>query len=124
MYPAYAHLGELVPAAEFDAYGKDPDPVSARLLASFPHDPRSHALRGQFLASKGKFPEAEQELRAALGQPVALRTFFKPELQRSIEKMLALVLAAQDRRDEARLVARSVCGTDLAKGLAKEGLCE
>jgi rhomboid protease GluP len=123
LYPAYAHLDEMAPASALRAIDSNPDIESARVLRDFPHDPRSHWLRGRVLASQGKFPDAEKEFRAALAYRPALRILFKPQLQRTIESDLARVLVAENRADEARRTARLVCATPEKELLADTGLC-
>ena len=100
------------------------------LLERFPHDPRAHMMEAQrLLEESGDFPGAERELRAALAEKATLARF-RPALAQRAQAMLALVLAAQERLDEARAAAAPACAapatadpTGLVARLRQRGLC-
>jgi rhomboid protease GluP len=124
LHPGYAQLGDMAPEKALQAVQLEPEAASARLIRDFPHDPRSHWVRGKLLESQGKLEEAEQELRLALAARAVLQTVFKPRLQRSIESDLARVLLDENKADEARRVAEAVCATPERELLSGTGLCK
>jgi hypothetical protein len=113
----------MAPEKALQAVQLEPEAASARLIRDFPHDPRSHWVRGKLLESQGKLEEAEQELRLALAARAVLQTLFKPRLQRSIESDLVRILLDENKADEARRVAR-VCATPERELLSGTGLCK
>ena len=124
LYAGYARIGDIAPDSAFASFESNPEVVAAHLMREFPRDPRSHWLRGQQLASQGKYPDAEKELRIALADRDALEVLFKPQLEHSIRSDLARVLMAEKKADEARREAERVCGTPDGELLAGTDLCK
>jgi len=100
------------------------------LVERFPRDPRAHMMEAQrLLDESGDLAGAERELRAALAEKAAL-TRFRPALAQRAQGLLALVLAGQQRVEEARAVAKPACaaaGPDasgIVPALRRQGLCD
>jgi rhomboid protease GluP len=98
---------------------------SARLVAAYPRDPRSHMYRALALQEAGNGKAAENEWKAALAEDKILRLFFKPELEHIIRGNFALILKENGKEQEANTVAKPSCGTGgrIGQILAEEGLC-
>jgi rhomboid protease GluP len=100
------------------------------LLQRFPGDPRAHMMEAQRLLDESHdLGGAERELRAALAAKASLARF-RPALAQRAQAMLALVLAAQQRGEEARAAAAPLCAAsgaesaNLVARLESRGLCE
>jgi rhomboid protease GluP len=95
-------------------------------LGKFPNDPRSHFYSATFLAGKPDLPGAEQELRTALSQEVALK-LLNPAFKDNVQGYLALVLLEERRTDEARPLATAACliqSSPISARLRASGLCD
>ncbi|MDR3509802.1 MAG: rhomboid family intramembrane serine protease [Caulobacteraceae bacterium] len=120
-YPAFAARnaalipdGELAKLASVKHKLSD-DELAARdiktqeLLARFPTDPRVHMFRAEALLRSREVFLAEQELRVALAQKDVMARDLPPMTEPMITAMLALVLRAQGRIDEAQSVSQALC---------------
>jgi len=80
------------------------------LLASYPRDPRARWAAAVKAASGGDLPTAERHLRAALAEDAVLRRSFPDrQVEASLRGVLAQVLEAQGRHEDARAAARPAC---------------
>jgi len=84
------------------------DDQSARLMARYPKDARSHLFRALFLVVQAhRYAEAEDRLRAAMAlaspSPVGRAT---RDFARTV---LAVVIIEQGRRDEAQAMVADIC---------------
>jgi len=104
-YPKYA-IGLIPALPKTQAERREWAPV---LVRHFPDDPRSHVLYGEALAAAKDNAGAERELRLALSNAQRTRAIFGPNLELSIRVSLALLLAAESRRAEAKDLAHPVC---------------
>jgi len=100
------------------------------LLERFPRDPRAHMMEAQrLLDESGDLAGAERELRVALANKETLARF-RPALAQRAQAVLALVLAAQQRGDEARAAAAPACAasgpdpTGIVRELRLRKLCD
>lgn len=112
-YPAYKAIFSLIPANEVPKTQQeilDRDRAT-RLLARYPQDPRTHLYMGEVLFMAADHSGAEKELRIGLEQAEKLRSLLKRQLGDHIRVTLAQVLIADNRREEARDIARSLCQT-------------
>ena len=107
-FPTYrGEAVDLIPSAERPKTFRAGDTQSATLLARYPKDPLSHVIRAVFLADAQRAFAAEMELRSAMalaGQDLQGRT--TGDLARAI---LALVIADEGRREEARGIVGDFC---------------
>ena len=83
------------------------DQQSAKLLARYPKDPRSHLIRAFFLMRANRNSEAENELRAtiALASSAAAGRATKDLAQ----AVLAALIVEQGRRGEAKALVADMC---------------
>jgi rhomboid protease GluP len=99
---------------------------SAELLARYPKDPRSHLMHAFSLWEAGRLSEAEAELRTsmALASPDAGGRLIRNHAQ----AILAVVLADQGRRGEAKTLASAACHANeqitIRRLLEKVKLCD
>jgi len=78
------------------------------------------------LMKKPDFPAAEQELRIALAQKEVMDRFLPPSFKLTVLGALALALSGEQRLDEARETAMSVCqdeSSSMSARLRTAGLC-
>lgn len=124
-YEEFDLSSNLIPTQEIPKNSADWEITSASLVASYPHDPRSHMYRAFTLLDGGDGAGAEREWRAALSEDKMLRTFFKPEFEVFIRANLAETMEKNGKATEARETAKPACATSgqLRDSLAKEGLC-
>jgi rhomboid protease GluP len=95
-------------------------------VSKYPDDPRSHFYKAIFLMKKPDFPAAEQELRIALAQKEVMDRFLPPSFKLTVLGVLALALSGEQRLDEARETAMSVCqdeSSSMSARLRTAGLC-
>lgn len=131
-FPAYAAAAvELIPDAVMPRTGPQIDAASDRLLADYPRDPRSHVVAGSRDMRLGRLLEAELELRRAetliAGHPPGL----PPQTPATIHALLAVILLAEHRGDEAAGIAAPACiaagqsapPPGLLRALTSAGLC-
>jgi rhomboid protease GluP len=127
-HEGYLATRMLVPPDEMPGSQHEERRRVRSLLARFPHDPRIHAMMAARLREDAHdFAGAERELRAALAE-TRLLALFEPGLTRYLQASLALVLADQDRLDEARPWAVRACagaadGSIAVLELHQRGLC-
>ena len=128
----YASHGEraaqFIPSAEIPDGFKVNGGKATELLARYPGDPRSHIAQAMVYLRTRELASAEAELRKALalastdfaGQPVVALT----------QTLLAVVIAEQGRRGEAKAMAGGLCrdggeDTEKLRGmLGRAKLCE
>jgi rhomboid protease GluP len=127
-YSTYAAKAlELIPASEmppkiFNVSAQR----SAELLARYPKDPRSHLVRAAFLMQANKLSEAETEFRATIAM-ASTDPGGRPTLDVA-QTSLAVLLAEQGRREEAKTLAAALCHAKdkaaLKPALDKAKLCD
>ena len=119
---------QFIPSAEIPEGFKVTDGKATELLARYPSDPRSHIAQAVVYMRTRELASAEAELRKALalastdfaGQPVVGLT----------QTLLAVVLAEEGRRGEAKAMVGGLCrdggeGVDKLRGmLGRAKLCE
>jgi rhomboid protease GluP len=129
-YPKYDIA--VIPQAELPRTAADRQARAANLAARYPDDPRSHLYVGEALAAAKDNAGAERELRLALTNAQAHSAIFGSQLELITRGILALFLAEQDRRDEAKELARPTCSApagdkaidNFLKLLAGQHLCD
>jgi rhomboid protease GluP len=100
-YSTYAQAGEryatTLPALTARTI-RDPafDGQTLVLVRDFPHDPRTHLLRAEYLLVAGKLGEAEDETSAALAEKDALASEF-PGLETEAHMLRAAILVNEGR---------------------------
>jgi membrane associated rhomboid family serine protease len=107
-YSTYAaKSAHLIPSSEMPELTKAGDQQSAKLLARYPKDPRSHLMRAFFFLQVNKNFEAENELRATIAMassdPAGRQT------RDLAQAVLAVVIAEQGRRGEAKALVADIC---------------
>jgi membrane associated rhomboid family serine protease len=108
-YSTYgAKVAHLIPSSEMPSnLTKAGDQRSAKLLARYPKDPRSHLMRAFFLMRANRNSEAENELRATIAlassDPVGRAT------RDLAEAVLAALIVEQGRRGEAKALVADMC---------------
>lgn len=108
-YPTYAaKAAQLVPSSEMPSdLTKAGEQQSAKLLARYPKDPRSHLVRAFALMRANRNSEAENELRAtitlAASDPVGRPT------RDLAQAVLAALIVEQGRRGEAKALVADMC---------------
>ena len=108
------------------------DDLSTKLLNQYPGDPRAHLLRAAVLLHDRQIYAAEDELRAGLADRDVLNRDLPPGTEAYMHGLLAGVLMAEGRREEARTEAQPVCAggqfstttSRLRDALRKEGACD
>jgi rhomboid protease GluP len=108
-YSTYAaKAAQLIPSSEMPSQlTKAGDRQSAKLLASYPKDPRSHLMRAFFLVQANRNFEAENELRAAIA--LASSDTVGRSTREMAQAVLAVVIAEQGRRGEAKALVADIC---------------
>jgi rhomboid protease GluP len=139
-YPAYAaRNAALIPDREFDKIhlGKSAeaadaiDAQSIHFLDQYPQDPRGHLLRAVILLNANRLSEGEDELRTGMAQHDVLSRDFPMETEQYMHGLLARIMMAEGRQDEARAEAQSICDqwtvsaetAQLQNTLAHDGVC-
>ena len=109
-FPAYAaRQAVLIPDAQVPKTTPDILARSATLGLSYPHDPRAHLFLALAAAKANDAGGVEQEARAGLAEHDILARDFPPALELELKDVLVLALVAENRVDEARPMAQSVC---------------
>lgn len=112
-YPTYAAVGERYAASlpsgssramRSPGYGER----MLALVRLYPHDPRTHALRGYYLLRSHDLADAETEMRAALAERDALSNDF-PGYEPMLHMLLAAILLQDGIRSEAEPEAEPWC---------------
>lgn len=84
----------------------------ATLLRDYPRDPRAVLNHAAAIADQGDLATAERELRAAIADRLILELNFpESDLEARLRFVLAAVLDAQGRSEDARLIAQPACGS-------------
>ena len=108
-YGTYAaRSAALVPGTEL----ANPSDLSARagdLVRQYPHDPFLRMLLALDSFRQHYYQDAEQQLRSGLAEHDMLATQFSPVIELRMQMLLALVLVAEGRHDEARTIAQPIC---------------
>ncbi|MHB8419143.1 MAG: rhomboid family intramembrane serine protease [Myxococcales bacterium] len=120
LYPSYATSALLIPQDQIPA---DDDAAAAQapaFLAKYPKDPRSHLFQALALLDRDQAPAAETELRAALANPVILKTHFSVGLEVVIRALLAQALLRQDEPGQAKAAVQPVCHAGPSGSVPKE----
>jgi rhomboid protease GluP len=108
-YASYAATAEqLIPASQMPTEMLKVGPErSAELLRRYPGDPRSHLMRAFFFAQAQRPSEAEAEFRTTLAMASSDST---GRATRDVAQTgLAVILADQGRRQEAKTLAADIC---------------
>ena len=127
---SYALDGLLIPSAQIPKSRADIKAKAGELLARYPRDPRSRLYQAQALIDARHLAGAERELRAGLAEREILSTKFSPELEATLQGMLALVLTDRNQHAEAKAAAQSACAQSAAsfaamrEVLVRAKLCE
>ncbi len=124
-YAAYALSSNLIPAQEIPKDMAGAKAKSSSLVASYPHDPRSHMYRALALLEAGDNAGAEREWKAAIADDKILHTFFNAELEEFLRANLAETLKENGKELEALEAAKPICGKEgeIRDALVKERLC-
>jgi hypothetical protein len=124
-YATYAAgAADYIPAAQMPANFTAGARRSGELVTRYPKDPRAHLMRAYYFAELNQLADVEAELRRTIDlasqQPTggAVRDQARP--------MLALILLAQGRRDEAKTFAAEGCrgNNEVRSMLDKAQLCD
>jgi rhomboid protease GluP len=117
----------MIPPSEL-AGGTDAAVAHAQsLVKDYPRDPRSHFYLAIADLRANDLMSAETEVRTALAQDEVLRVMLQPSFKIHMEASLALILADENRPDDAKQMARSGCAdanTPLYADLVKRSLCQ
>jgi rhomboid protease GluP len=101
---------------------------AAVALAEHPRDPRAHLARAATLAENKDLSGAEREMRGILADRDMLALPRFHALERNVRFLLAGLLLDLRRRDEARAIARPLCGHALPlkmqERMDKMALCD
>jgi rhomboid protease GluP len=103
----------LIPSAEFPKSDEEANKRSVELVEKFPRDPRSHYFRAIALWDQGDKAAAEKALRTGLADEALWRPLMAPELAIRLHVALAVLLADDGRKAEAKEAAKAAC--ELAK---------
>ena len=129
--PTYAvRSAVLIPQSELPRNQDDGVAHSADLVDRFPHDPRAHLFRAIYFLEHRNASDAEHQLRLGLSERDVLRSDLPPQVEKSLQLVLAVVLVIEQRKVEARVVAEPVCQGSVPteyiklRGLLKDqGVC-
>jgi rhomboid protease GluP len=99
----------MIPQAEIPKTAADRQARAAMLAARYPEDPRSHLYLGEALGLAKDNAGAERELRLALTKAQLLTVIYGPQLEFGARTILAMFLAEQGKKDEAKDLARPTC---------------
>ncbi|HEX4301451.1 MAG TPA: rhomboid family intramembrane serine protease [Rhizomicrobium sp.] len=99
----------MIPQAEvnLDATAEQ----ASALLARYPHDPRSHFIRGLAYGRVFDLADAEAQFRAAMPGADPHAILMTDRFNTSVTLLLALTVSFERRPDEARALARPLCAT-------------
>ncbi|MGZ5965104.1 MAG: rhomboid family intramembrane serine protease [Caulobacteraceae bacterium] len=110
--PSKAHVqvtAGLIPPEEFPSSEDESVKRSGELLASYPQDPRAHALAARMWAKAGADSEAEREVQTALASPL----MHAPEIPADLEQDLRIMLLGEQLKQQetyaAQRTAESLC---------------
>jgi rhomboid protease GluP len=116
-YPKYDIA--VIPNAELPKSVSDRRAHAADLAKRYPGDPRSHLFLGDALDAAKDKAGAERELRLALSTAQAHPVVFGPQVEVS-RAVLAIFLAQQGKRDEAKDIAAPACSSLAGKPAAEK----
>ncbi|HXJ00112.1 MAG TPA: rhomboid family intramembrane serine protease [Micropepsaceae bacterium] len=103
----------LIPQSELPQSEDDGIARSAQLVDRFPHDPRAHLVRAIYFLQHRNPSDAEHQLRLGLAERDVLSRELPPQVEKSLDLVLAVVLVIEHRKAEARTVAEPVCQGEL-----------
>jgi len=124
-----SRIAGLIPQAELPKTAAEGTARSADLVARFPGDPRAHVYRAAKFLNDGDAVAAEQELRTAMAEKNVLGTPLPAQFEQGVHLLFAMALLTQGRRDDAKIEAQPVCGTEVPlyenvlQSLKSAGLC-
>jgi rhomboid protease GluP len=130
-YQSYytTHSPVLIPQSELPRNEHDGVARSFDLVDRYPHDPRGHLFRALYFLDRRNASDAERQLRLGLGEREVLADL-PPQIEKSLQLALAVVLVIERRKAEAKAIAEPVCqGTipteyiTLRKLLKDQGVC-
>jgi rhomboid protease GluP len=109
-YPAHAVRAQAL-APDIDVSTKGPDAAARTLdlVQRYPHDPRAHLSRGEYLLRNNDARGAEREARLGLAEREVLARDMPLGVTQGLQLELAGALLMQDRRSEAAAVAAPIC---------------
>ncbi len=125
-YLSYELGTALAPPTQFTDLDTITLERATALAKYFPRDPRMQFLRALRLWKFGDLAEAESELRAALAEEAVWTRVLSQDLSYRIRAVLALVLTALERSEEAKEIAQLACANSTEKIrdlLDRENLC-
>jgi rhomboid protease GluP len=132
-YPTYAARAQtLIPDIEVSAKGPDAAARTLDLVQRYPHDPRAHLSRGEYLLRNNDGRGAEREARLGLAEHDVLDRDMPLGVTQGLQVELAASLLQQGRQSEAMEAAQPIChatapSARVAKAqkiLRKAKLCE
>jgi hypothetical protein len=108
-YSTYAaKVAHLIPSPELPSdLTKAGDGQSAKLLARYPKDPRSHLIRAFFFMRANRNSEAENELRATISS--ASSDTVGRATKDLAQAVLAALIVEQGRHGEAKALVADMC---------------
>jgi rhomboid protease GluP len=126
-YPKYTLQRLLIPAAEIPQGSVAIAANAPELLKKYPRDPRARLYQAITLADANDLPAAEAQMRAGLAEKDILDVLMVHGSRAELQGFLALILADENRRGEAKEFARAGCMDpliNLNSILSKAGLCD
>jgi rhomboid protease GluP len=131
-YPAHkARVAGFIPDNEDPKTYKDMVAQSARLVATYPRDPRAHFYRAIYYEMNRNLDGAIGELQLGLNDPAAFGVDTPPQTRPYMQLILADALMEKGRRDEARRSVGGACDypffgqapTKLIRELQDQDIC-
>jgi rhomboid protease GluP len=127
-YPGYKILAALIPESDNPKSPEEMRRRGAELVARYPQDPRSHFYLADSMFATKDYAGAERELRTSLKQAEAAPSLLAPGFASGVRFTLAAVLLEEGRADDAKDMARILCGArvddQLRKLLENGHLCD
>jgi rhomboid protease GluP len=109
-YPAYAlRAANMAPPGEIPVSAGQTSAAAPDLVRKYPHDPMVRLLRAIAFLEQHDATDAEEQIRAGLAEKDALAVEYPSELQQHLETVLAMTLAAEGKRESARVAAAPIC---------------
>lgn len=103
-------VAALIPAADYPKSDDEANQRAAELVEKYPRDPRAHYFHAIALWNGNDTAGAEKELRTGLADEASWKPLLVPQVSVLLRVALAVLLAQDDRADEAKGVAQPVCG--------------
>ncbi len=118
----------LISATDLPKSDDEINKRSAELVEKYPRDPRSHYFRGIALWNERKMKDAEKAFRLALADEDLWRPLLVPDFTVRLHVLLAVLLAEDGRKDDAKTAAKRACelasaGNPMRQFLDKHSLC-